>query len=95
MTLTSDLLKTISNQLGTPKQQKLSPNSSKSVQEITKHVSFLLKEAAIFDWPKGGLKGVEKVEPYDFLIIQPLNLRFPPLTQFEHKNLAKWHNEPH
>ena len=59
------------------------------MQEITKHGSFFLKEAAIFDCPKGGLNGVEKFEPYDFLIIHPLNLRFTPLTQFEHKNLAK------
>ena len=65
------------------------------MQEITKHGSFLLKEASIFDSPNGGLNGVEKFEPYDFFIIHPLNLRFPPLTQFEQKNLAKWHNEPH
>ena len=49
----------------------------------------ILNEAAIFDWPKGGLNGVDKVEPYDFLIIQLLNLQSPPLTQFGQTNLAK------
>ena len=50
----------------------------------TKNFTFLLKEAAIFGW----LNGVNKLEPYDFLIIEPLHLRFPPLTQFEHTHLA-------
>ena len=89
MTLTPHLVKTISSQLGTPETTTIGPNSSKSVQEITKHVSFLLKEADFFDWSKGGPNGVEKVESYDFLIILPLYLRFPTLTQFEQKNLAK------
>ena len=83
MTLTSHLVKTISNRLGTPETTQLAPYSSKSVQEITKHGSFLLKEAAIFDSPKGGLNVVKTFEPYDFIIIQHLNLRFPSLTQFE------------
>ena len=48
-------------------------------------MSLPLKEAAIFDSPKGGLNGVEKVETYDVLIITPLKLRYPPLTQFGHK----------
>ena len=37
----------------------------------------------------GGLNGVDKFEPYDFLITPPLKLRYSPLTQFEHENLAK------
>ena len=72
-----------------PEQQQLAPNSSKLVQEITKHGSFVLKKAAMFDSPKAGHNGVEKCEPYDFLITTPLKLRYPTLTQFEHENLAK------
>ena len=56
------------------------------MQEILKHVSFLLNEEAIFDLPKGGLNGLEQFEPYDFLITPPLNFRFPPLTQYGQKN---------
>ena len=88
MTLTSDLLKTISNRLGTPETTTIVPKFVKIGARNYETGLFLLKEAAIFDWPKGGLNGVEKVEPYDFLILQLLNLQFPPLTQFGHKNLA-------
>ena len=55
-----------------------------------------MKEPAIFDWPKGGLNGVEKFEPYDFLIIQ-LTPKFAISTpnSIWAKKSRKWRNEPH
>ena len=57
-------------------------------------LSFWRKQPSLIA-PERGLTGSKKFEPYDFLIVQPLNLRLPPLIQFEQKHLAKWHNEPH
>ena len=42
-------------------------------------------------WPKKRVKGVEKFEPYDFLVIWSLMMQYPPLTQFGQTNLAKLH----
>ena len=39
-------------------------------------------------WPKKRVKGVEKFEPYDFLVIWSLMMQYPPLTQFGQTNLA-------
>ena len=39
-------------------------------------------------WPKKRYKGVEKFEPYDFLVIWSLMMQYPPLTQFGQTNLA-------
>ena len=39
-------------------------------------------------WPKKMVKGVEKFEPYDFLIIWSQMMQHPPLTQFGQTNLA-------
>ena len=39
-------------------------------------------------WPEKGVKGVEKFEPYNFLVIWSLMMQYPPLTQFGQTNLA-------
>ena len=39
-------------------------------------------------WPKKWVKGVEKLEPYDFLVSLSLMMQYPPLTQFGQTNLA-------
>ena len=39
-------------------------------------------------WPKKRVKGVEKFEPYDFLVIWSLMMQYPSLTQFGQTNLA-------
>ena len=39
-------------------------------------------------WPKKRVKGVEKFEPYDFLVIWSLMMQYPPLIQFGQTNLA-------
>ena len=38
--------------------------------------------------PKKRVKGVEKFEPYDFLVIWSLMMQYPSLTQFGQTNLA-------
>ena len=42
-------------------------------------------------WQKKRVKGVEKFEPYDFVVIWSLMMQYPPLTQFGQTNLAKLH----
>ena len=39
-------------------------------------------------WPKKRVKGFEKFEPYDFLVIWSLMMKYPPLAQFGQTNLA-------
>ena len=39
------------------------------------------------------VKWVDTFESYDFLIIPPLKMRYPILTQFGQQMLAKWHVE--
>ena len=38
--------------------------------------------------PKKRVKGIEKFEPYDYLVIWSLMMPYPPLTQFGQTNLA-------
>ena len=89
MTLTYNHFKNKFNQLRHPKNPTIDTRTVKIGPWTPKicHFRFTVGGHLGFGRKKR-VKGVEKFEPYDFLVIWSLMMQYPPLIQFGQTNLA-------